>query len=196
MALSATLNRPVDLARIGPEDLWAVWSRVPAFLLASGAEKSPAFFSWMLASQGDAGLRELQAPQAFGDDFLLAMPLSRLQSLADALEPPKGPVLPGWVQAALGSPQAFRVVETPSGEIQLVLDQNQEVSGKVVAKASLQGFFDLLTEGQRIVSERDWKAIHGDRRPAGQTGLVKWLDYQQNPESSAALDRFLSARFD
>ena len=185
-----------DLSNVTPDELWAVWSRVPDFLLAAGLEKDPAFFNWVLASPGPQGLSEIQGPKGFPDDLLLALPLSRLQSIAEALEAPRHPSLPKWVQAALGRPEGFRLLQDSSGKTRLSVGENAVGPGKVLASGSLKAFFGLVETGKRILASRDWRAIHGDQRPAAQTGVVKWLDYQQNPTSAAALDRFLNEKFD
>lgn len=184
-----------DLANIGPDTLWAVWSRVPEFLLASGAEKDPVFFNWTLSSAGESGLDHIKGPKGYPDDLLLAAPLSHLMALSSTLDPPPSSSLPQWLQSAISRPDGFKIIAGPTGQPELLVGRHTGRPGRVLAKGNLKAFFDLVEDGERIIKTRDWSSIHGDLRPEGQTGTVKWLDHQKNPEAAAALERFLAEDF-
>lgn len=195
MIMTTHQNITLDPANIGHDTLWAVWNQVPDFLLALGAEKSPVFFNWVLASPGECGGDQIKSSKGYPDDLLMAVPLSHLIALAQTLDPPQSSSLPQWVQSAMSRPEGFKIIAGPTGQPELLVGRHTNRPGRVLAKGSLTSFFDLVDEGTRIVKTRDWSSIHGDLRPEGQTGVVKWIEHQKNPEGAVALERFLSEDF-
>ena len=181
-------SRSVDLAAIGPDDLWVVWSRPPGFLQDLG---EPAVrVHWVLASPGQQGLEEIAGPQGFPTSFIAAASLNTLRQVAKSLPPVKPTALPRWVQKALGQSDPVVVAKLPDGSLAAMGPGLTHDS--VVLQGEREDFLAALATGERLLKTHDWKEIEDDLRPAGQDQPIKWLYRQRDPEAARVLQDFLS----
>lgn len=177
-----------DPADIGPEDLWVVWLGTPKFLQNLG--EAPVTTEWMLAPAGQEGLRQLAGEDGFSEDLIAAMPLALLRQVALALPSAPANGLPGWVRAALGGSEALIFARNEAGATRIVSSEREMLAGeREILKGARDDFDRVLNEGNRILEEKDWRKVFGDMRSFVTRGEVGWLDYQQNPEGAAILER-------
>ena len=175
-----------DLATIGPQDLWAVWSKVADFILAKDAAQDPVSVRWVLASPGPEGLEEIG--RQFPSSLLAALPLASLRHAGLVLSDSSAP---GWIRAAfgLGPEKRVALVRGPNGE--LGLDGSGRREGEVLLETSRKEFLRLLAEGNRILEQKEWSAILDDVRSSAQEGAVKWFYHQRTPQAAQGLERWL-----
>ena len=175
-----------DLANIGPQDLWAVWSRVADFILAKDAAQDPVSIRWVLASPGPEGLEEIA--KQFPSSLLAALPLASLRHAGLVLSDSSAP---GWVRAAFGLDPEKRValVRGPNGD--LGLDGSGQTEGEVLLETSRKEFIRLLAEGNRILEQKEWSAILDDVRSSAQAGAVKWFYHQRTSQAAKGLEQWL-----
>ena len=181
-ASSSTL----DLADIGPDTLWVVWSRVADFVLAREPNTDPVSAEWVLASKGEAGWGEVV--EEYPGSLVAALPLTTLLKMEHLIQPEVEQSKPGWVRVGLGlgSPQKFYLVERKSGDV--CLSGRKAQSGeRTLLSGTVNDFRSLLKEGVRIVQAKDWSAISDDVRSFAQTQPVKWFYHQRTPQAAAIL---------
>lgn len=161
---------------------------MPAVLQRAGEE--PIFFKWILASPGEKGLDQIGA--GLPNTLIAALPMSVLKHAQAVLCSNLPPKTPKWVQVAMGSDDAFRLVKKSNGDIRVVA--SREILGAddiIMVQGDMDDFMDVLTQGNKILGEKDWTLIFDDLRPDAQSGLVKWLFHQRTPEAAAIVERFL-----
>ena len=184
--MNQTSDKHPPLDEIGPEDLWVVWSKVPAFLLAHDPKMEPVRIHWVLASKGTKGLDEITAQ--FPTSFIAAVPLSVLASVEAKLAS-KGSSHPGWVVIAMGwgNQKKFWLLKDKQGQVRF--DVNKKQGDEVLLSGDLSDYQELLKEGLRILQQRDWLSMADDVRAHAQAGPVKWFSHQRTPEAAAVLQK-------
>lgn len=190
MAPQSPTTPTQDPADIGPQDLWVVWIRRPAFLVEAGV--APVKTKWMLAAPGEEGLKTLASREGYGEDLLAAMPLALLRQVALALPQDTDSALPKWVRTALGTGAALILVRGVDGSTRVVANAKDIRPGEEeIVRGSRQDFDEILNEGNRILHEKDWGEIDGDMRPFVKRGEVGWLHYQRGQEGAEALKELI-----
>lgn len=179
----------IDPAQIGPDDLWAVWVRSPAFLRQAGV--SEVSIRWLLAAPGSDGLGRIAS--GFKEDFVTAFPLTLLRHIGlTAPVPAQSGHLPKWVRTALGAKETLLLVRDKAGSSRIVSTQDELRAGEtVLARGSRRDFDDILNEGERILRNKDWTKIFSDVRPFVVPGTVGWLSHARNPKGAAALEAIM-----
>ncbi len=177
---------PQDLANIGPQDLWAVWSRVADIILAKDTAQDPVSIRWILASPGSEGLEEIA--RQFPSSLIAALPLASLRHAGLLLS---DSIAPGWVRAAFGLSPEKKVALVSGSDGELHLDLSGRVQGSVLLEASRKEFARLLSEGNRILEQKDWSTILDDVRSSAQEGAVKWFYHQRTPQAAKGLEQWL-----
>lgn len=180
------------LFHITSDNLWVVWSRRPAVFIQLDPTKPQVRTSWMLASEGEAGVEELMSEFPVG--FIAAASLSTLE-VAWALLSSQSDAHPSWVRSALRlhQPTSFVLGRGEDGKIHL-MSKNKVKSGvEVLLSGSIEDLQALVIKGRKTLSGPvpDWKAILGDARACAQTQPVKWFEYQRSPQCAAYLEEIL-----
>ena len=182
-------TNPVDLAKIGPDDLWIVWSRVPEFIRQRDLTMDAVRFHWLLASPGQQGLQEIA--REFPRSLIAAVPYATL-SQAQALLGEEASSTPGWVRAALGMKSSvFVLAQDSDGVLRLTTKSAVHQNEQVVLQGANDDLAKVVSEGKRILEVRDWKAIADDVRECAQTKPVKWFYHQRTPEAASRIQASL-----
>lgn len=183
--LKSDVDHP-PLDQIGLDDLWVVWSKVPAFLLAHDPTMEPVRIHWLLASPGPKGLAEIASE--YPTSFIAAVPLSVLESV-DAKLAAHDDAHPSWVVAAMGwaSRKKFWLLKNKQGDIRV--DFNKQSGDEVLLTGGLDDYQSLLKKGHQLLERKDWLGMAGDVRAHAQAGKVTWFSHQRTPEAAAVLQK-------
>ena len=178
-----------DLADIGPDSLWAVWSQMPTFLKQSCPHLDPVLFHWVLASPGEEGLVEIS--KGYPTSLIAAVPLSTLRQAAQVFGVEDVGPTPGWVRAAFGltSKKRFVLIKDAYGNSRVGLNQRLLAGEREVLRGDMRDFISTLGKGNKILANRVWTEVFDDVRSFAQGGHLKWLFHQQHPRAAASAER-------
>lgn len=179
-----------DLADIGPENLWAVWSRTAQFLVALRPHLDPVSFHWVLASPGEMGLAEISG--GYPTSLIAAVPLSTLRAASESFAFPSESKTPGWVRTAfgLGGSHTFSLVREDSGTVRFEKGRRRKKGAQVLIQGNTSDFISILNRGEQILQEKDWAGVFDDIRAEAQQGPVKWFKHKKNPKAAASIQQF------
>lgn len=176
------------------DTLWVVWAHTSHVALAKGHTKDKITCYWILASEGEEGVREIQGPRGIPGRFIAAMPLSALRQVATLLGRTKASNRPSWLRKFWPTINGVRLLQLSNGCLEWQLSSNSPPkNSSILLKRRCKNIFDLLNRGEEIFNQRDYKQVIGDARPISDGHPSDWIMHKRNPAGMARVDAWLNS---
>jgi len=178
-------NLPPDISldfAATDKNLWVVWVQAPQDQIDSGWAE-PVYHRFGLASEGEAGLLELQ--KGWGEEFLAAVPFSHIRATRSMLRETSKSSLaslwPSWLPPIKAA--SFFLKKTEGGQFVWGFGEagESDLSQETLLEGRISDLDGVFQEGERILKESDYKAIGSDTRPVSPGHPRNWLLYMQDP---------------
>lgn len=179
-----------------PQTLWAVWGKAPDYQVKANWS-DPVYQVWVLASPGSLGLEEIK--QQMPNEFLAAAPLEQILAAKTLLSSSDRPSVGSWWPAWLPqvSSASFFLHRDADGTMSWEFGNESDPTNRPESQAVLEGrvrdFTDLCAQGERILSEGDYKSILKDARPVSPGHPRDWLHFMKAPARWLALRNLTGA---
>ena len=162
-----------------PQTLLATWGKCTQEQLDTGWRTEPVYQRWVLASEGELGLREIQ--KGLADEFLAAVPFQSILDASRLMEFwEKSPKT--WIEKlGLGGVPAFRLLKTPDGGSRWVFGDKAPDAYNVVLVGEMADFDAMKNKGQEILDHALYDEIVVDSRPVSPGHPEEWFNMVRSP---------------
>lgn len=178
--------------------LWVVWTHTSPVALAQGRAIDKVTCFWILASEGEQGLAEIQGPRGIPKRFIAAAPLTALREITQSTTRAQhGAHLPRWLKGVIPGFDSVRLVRLPDGQMEwLVSGEKTPASSITLCEGKRSDLVDLLNEGEKILNTKNYKEVLGDARALSEGHPSDWIMYKRNPSGMARIDAWMAKQED